>query len=300
MTVAFFLDVIYAAAIVFLAAAAVLLAWRAHSVWRRAVATLLWLAAAGLGYTFWSRVSLPRIDVAGAAQEATAGAAPALAPASAPAPSPAPAPAVAADAEKPQTAPPARKVSKRRAAAVPPAASTPAPPSAQPEGERQPLPATPPPVLLTPPPVPAPPPRAILPANTTVVVHLARPLSTERSRKGDTFVATLDEALVADGYVIADKGAKVEGVVERSQRAGRFRGGSELAIALVRLEASDGQKLAISTDSYEVERERSQGVLGAIVAGGASLVTRGKDAAIPAEARLGFTLRRPLEVWRRP
>jgi hypothetical protein len=158
------------------------------------------------------------------------------------------------------------------------------------------------------------------------MVRTQNTLSTERNFKGDTFSTTLDEPLTADGYVIAEKGAEVEGRIVRSERAGRVEGVSDLAVELVRLHTSDGQKLSIATNLHEVQGARSRGsdakkvgaaagiggIIGAIAGGGKGaaigagvgagagggtvLATRGKDALIPSESRLSFQLRAPVDV----
>ena len=168
-----------------------------------------------------------------------------------------------------------------------------------------------------------------IPAGTTLVIRTQNTLSTERNFKGDTFSASLDAPLVVDGFVIAERGADVEGTISVAQKAGRVEGLSELGIELVRLRASDGQKLSISTNVHQVHGERSRGsdvkkvgaatgigaIIGAIAGGGkgaaigagvgagagtgAVLATRGKDVVIPSESRLTFRLRAPVEVTER-
>src|SRR5581483_10724671 len=180
------------------------------------------------------------------------------------------------------------------------------------------------------PPVSSAPAHVTLPAGTQIVVRTQNTLSTERNVSGDTFVATLDEPLVAGGFVIAEKGAQVEGVVSRAVRAGRVEGISELAIELVRLHTSDGQTVAIATDLHDAQGQRSRGsdakkigaatgigaIIGAIAGGGrgaaigagvgagagggAVLATRGKDVSIPSESRLVFRLKTPVEITERP
>src|SRR5262249_22924414 len=205
------------------------------------------------------------------------------------------------------------------------AAPAPAPPVAP---APAPIAETPP---ATPPaPPPPPPPRHVtIPAGTAIIVRTQNTLSSERNLKGDTFTATLEEPLIADGLALAEKGAQVEGVVTRSQRAGRVEGVSELSIELVRLHTSDGQKVSIATNLHEVQGERSRGsdakkiavatgigaIIGAIAGGGKGaaigagtgagagtgvvLATRGKPTVIPSESVLTFHVRAPVEVTER-
>ena len=168
-----------------------------------------------------------------------------------------------------------------------------------------------------------------IPAGTLVVIRTQNTLSTDRNFNGDTFAATLDQPLVVDGFVIAERGAEVEGRIVRSEKAGRVEGLSDLSIELVRLRTSDGQRLSIATEPHEVRGPRTRGsdakkvgigaglgaIIGAIAGGGRGaavgagaggaagggvvLATRGEPAVIPSESRLTFHLRTPVEVTER-
>jgi hypothetical protein len=82
---------------------------------------------------------------------------------------------------------------------------------------------------------------------------LQHTLSSERNEPGDDFPATLDEPLIVDGLIVADRGAQVEGRIVDSQRAGRLKGVSHLSCELSRLHTDDGQWIDLKTS--EVERE---------------------------------------------
>jgi hypothetical protein len=139
-------------------------------------------------------------------------------------------------------------------------------------------------------------------------------------------MGTLDKELVVDGFVIAERGARVEGRVVSSDRGGRVKGTSILAIELTRLHTSDGQVVRIETDSWEKHSEPEHmadaakvggaaavgaviggiagggkgAAIGAGVGGGAGagdvLLTRGKPATLPSETRLSFRLRTPVTI----
>jgi len=166
-------------------------------------------------------------------------------------------------------------------------------------------------------------------AGMLIPVRLVDGLSTERNTPGDLFTATLDKELVVDGFVIAERGARVEGRVASSDRGGRVNGLASLAVELTRLRLSDGQWVALPTDSFERRAEPSHrddatkvgagAALGAIIgaiagggkgaaigagAGGAAgagtvMATRGKAAALPSETRLSFRLRAPVTITER-
>ena len=56
-------------------------------------------------------------------------------------------------------------------------------------------------------------------AGTMIPVRLVDGLTSERNLPGDSFTATLDKELVVDGFVIAERGARVEGGWWRAIRA---------------------------------------------------------------------------------
>src|ERR1035437_6127646 len=188
--------------------------------------------------------------------------APALAPVLAQAPAPAPTPAPV-----PVPEPAAPKAPARPSPYVPPLAGNPEPvavaqdepapevappvagPAAQPPKEEPAPPAQPvPPVRVepenvTPPPPPPPEPHKVtLNAGMLLPVRLVDGLSSGRNAPGDAFLATLDKELVVDGFVIAERGARVEGRVVASDRGGKVKGVAGIAGELTRLHTSDGQE----------------------------------------------------------
>lgn len=207
-------------------------------------------------------------------------------------------------------------------------------PAVRPEPVRE----APAPVVVTPParqepehetPAPPPPPephKVTLNAGMLIPVRLVDGLSTERNAPGDTFMGTLDRELVADGFVIAERGARVEGRVVSADRGGKVRGVSGLAVELTRIRTSDGQNVAIQTDSFERHAQQEHlkdaekvgagaavgAIIGAIAGGGKGaaigagvgggagagdvLLTRGKPVALPSETRISFRLRLPVRV----
>ena len=124
------------------------------------------------------------------------------------------------------------------------------------------------------PPPPEPPHTVTLNTGLLIPVRLADWLLSERNVPGDPFIATLDQELVADGFVIAERGARVEGRVVAVDRGVRVRGLATLAVELTRLSTSDGQRVPIRTDSFERRTP-----------------TRGTPPTLPSEARLDFRLR---------
>ena len=179
-------------------------------------------------------------------------------------------------------------------------------------------------------PLPPPPPNKVtLNAGTPIPVRLIDGLSSERNKPGDAFTATLDKELVVDGFVIAERGARVEGRVVAADRGGKVKGVAALAVELTRIHMSDGQIVAVATDSFEKHAAQTQrqdaekvgagaaigAVIGAIAGGGKGaaigagvgggagagdvLLTRGAPATLPSETRITFRLRAPVTITER-
>jgi hypothetical protein len=246
----------------------------------------------------------------------------------APTPEPAPAPEATPAPVRPSVAVAAKpKVSKPRVTSrpvsleVPPQQPDPAPVVAQtPE----------PPPMDAPAPAPAPaipqPHTVTIPAGTSLAVRLTEKLSTEHNFTGDTFRAALDKPIILDGFIIADRGAKVLGRIVKAQKPGKMEGIAELSLVLTEVSTTDGQRVAIDTNeslrkgpsntNEEVIKMAGGAALGAIIgalagggrgaaigagAGGAAgtgavLLGKGKPAVIQNETRLTFELANPVTI----
>ncbi|MBN9660902.1 MAG: hypothetical protein J0H49_22100 [Acidobacteria bacterium] len=186
--------------------------------------------------------------------------------------------------------------------------------------------AAPPIVRPEPKPAPRQPHSVTIPAGTMITVRLREELSTKHSQDGQNFTATLDQPLVVDGFVIAERGSSQRGRIVELDRAGRVKGRAALAVELTELNTADGQKIALKTDSFRKEAESGMkgdmaktgvaagigAAIGAIAGGGKGaaigagiggaagaggvLATRGKDASLPSETRLTFRLKEPLTL----
>jgi hypothetical protein len=156
--------------------------------------------------------------------------------------------------------------------------------------------------------------------------RLSETLESDKMQPGDSFFAVLDSPLVVEGLVIAEKGARLEGRVVEVEQAGRVKGRAALGIQLVRLHTSDGQRVAIQTETFRKEAEATKredaakvglgaglgAAIGAIAGGGkgaaigaaaggaagtgAVLATRGKPVVIPVETRIDFRLNHPVTI----
>ena len=165
-----------------------------------------------------------------------------------------------------------------------------------------------------------------MPAGTLVSVRLMEKISTETHSSGDTFSATLDQPLIVDGLVIAERGSRAEWRVVESTPSGRVKGLASLVVQLTQVHTADGQRIGIQTETFTREAEKSTksdaakvgvgaaigAAIGAIAGGGKGaaigagaggaagagtvLATRGKPAELPSETRLSFKLSEAVTV----
>ena len=117
-------------------------------------------------------------------------------------------------------------------------------------------------------------------AGRIFAVRTAEPLSSRRSQKGDVFIANLDQRLMADGFVIAERGARCEG---RVIEAGKIKGTWQLVLELTGITTTDGQKIAIHTMPF-VKRD---------------LNSRERDYGLPPRSSVPFKLDQPVTVIER-
>ena len=145
-------------------------------------------------------------------------------------------------------------------------------------------------------------------------------ISAAHYQVGDRFLATLDRPLVVDGWIIAEKGSRLEGRVVQSTPPDRGNSGSHLEVELVKLSLADGQHIQIRTETYKKEGASSTGndvakiatgtvlgtAIGAAAGGGkgaaigagigtvagvaGAAITHGKPAEIPVESRISFRI----------
>ncbi|HET7218832.1 MAG TPA: hypothetical protein VFJ02_12340 [Vicinamibacterales bacterium] len=176
-------------------------------------------------------------------------------------------------------------------------------------------------------PAPPPPPRSFtLAAGHPIAVYTTTTLSTKTNQTGEKFAATLAEAITEDDWVIAKKGARVEGVIVDADEGSRVKGVASITVALDSLTLADGQIVDLATSSFTRQAKSTKGkdakkigiatgvgaAVGAIAGGGkgaaigagigggagtgAVLATRGDPAVIPAETRIRVTLKTPVTI----
>lgn len=214
------------------------------------------------------------------------------------------------------------------ASVIPPSAPEPtAPPQEAPPPQPDPPPSAPP-ERPSPPPPPEPA-RVTLTPGTMLSVRINQTLASDRSRVGDIFGGTLDQPIEINGFVVAERGARVEGRVSDVQEAGRVKGLAQINLELTRLHTADGQSIAIRTAQFVKEGPASKKedaekigggavlgtIIGAIAGGGKGAAigaaaggvagagtvaaTRGKPAMLPVETRVTFRIDQPVEITER-
>lgn len=170
------------------------------------------------------------------------------------------------------------------------------------------------------------PPHLTLKAGTYVTVRTSQWLSSDRNKQGDAFMATLQQPIVVDGFVVAQRGQTVYGRVSEAQKAGRVEGTSRLGLQLTQLSLVDGNQAPVQSQMVTRNGQTSVGrdafaigattglgaAIGAGVNGGVGagvgagagavvgiigvLLTRGKPTVIYPESVVTFQIQAPLDI----
>jgi hypothetical protein len=145
-------------------------------------------------------------------------------------------------------------------------------------------------------------PAAEIAAGTALTVRMIDEVDSGRHSAGQSFRGTLDKALVVDGVTVLEKGTAVTARLEEVSEAGRFRGKSMLALALVSF-TRDGSPLEIRTfrsvTTGGAPWKRNGAIAdGAAAAGGGAfrVLRKAKALRIPPESLVKFTLAYPLSL----
>jgi hypothetical protein len=171
-------------------------------------------------------------------------------------------------------------------------------------------------------PKPAP---VVVPAGTVLTVRLGEAVGSKISQTGQTFSATLANAVEVDGKAVIQAGATASGTVVDAKPLGRFKGGASLTVKLTSISVN-GTDRPIQTSSVG-RTEKGKGkrtatmigggagvgaligglagggkgaAIGALAGAGAGTAgtayTGNKDVVLPAESALSFKLEQPLEI----
>jgi hypothetical protein len=169
-----------------------------------------------------------------------------------------------------------------------------------------------------------------LPAGTVIPVRTTTELSTKTLADGSVFDAVLEKGILVDGTLVAPQGAHVTGVVVSSDPGGKVKGVASLEVTIRQIAGVKDQTIRVKANTFSTAANTSKGrdakrtgimagagaAIGAIAGGGkgaaigagvgaatgvgANMATRGKDAVIPAETLIEFTLAAPTTVVVQP
>jgi hypothetical protein len=164
-----------------------------------------------------------------------------------------------------------------------------------------------------------------LPAGTNLVVRMIDGVDSSVNHVGQTFAASLDDAVTVNGSPAIPRGADVVVKLVNAKESGTFTGRSELALSLASVKVN-GRVVDVNTETVSREsqargndtatRAAGGGVAGAVVgaiagggkgaavgaaAGGAAgagseVITKGPQVKIPSETRLTFVLDSPVKI----
>lgn len=147
--------------------------------------------------------------------------------------------------------------------------------------------APPPPPPLPPPP---PPPPVVVPAGTILTVRVNQAISTKSVKTGTTFTGSVMTPITLDGKMVIPARSEVTGIVSDAKKAGKFKGGASLTLALDSLTVN-GHRYNVVTEYFSKDSvgkgKRTTGmVLGGTGVGAAigGIAGGGKGAAIGALA----------------
>ena len=164
-----------------------------------------------------------------------------------------------------------------------------------------------------------------IPANTSVVIRLIDPVDSKTDSLGQSYRASIDQPIYANGLQAVPRGADAVLKLVDSHQAGRFAGKTALTLRLdsfvmnghsYEVLGSDITKVSSSRTGRSAEVIGGAAALGALVGGlagggtgaaigagsgaaigtGAQVFTPGQRIKLPSESRLTFTLTQPVSV----
>jgi hypothetical protein len=164
-----------------------------------------------------------------------------------------------------------------------------------------------------------------VPTGSKIVIRMIDSVNSERSKIGDNFIATVDEAVLVGGVEVIPRNADIRGRISNVNEAGRVAGAAQLGLELTQVTVN-GIPYSMTTSEYAEAGEARGGqtakraaggaaigaVIGAIAGGGkgaaigagvggggataVQVMTKGEKLNIPSETKLEFTLRSPLVI----
>jgi len=164
-----------------------------------------------------------------------------------------------------------------------------------------------------------------LPEGTVVAITLDQAISSEDSRSGQSFDATVSDAIVVDGKTVVPKGSRATGRIVEAESSGRLHNPGRLVLDLAAIEVG-GTRYDIDTGNANREGKShtknnvifigggsaAGAIIGGIVGGGkgaaigaaagagggtATAAATGKnEVRLPAETHLRFPLSEPVTI----
>lgn len=164
----------------------------------------------------------------------------------------------------------------------------------------------------------------VVPAGTVLTIRTNQALSTKNVQTGTAFTGSVMTPISLEGKTVIPAGAEVTGIVRDAKKAGKFKGGASLTLALDSVTVN-GHKYNIVTEYFAQESQgkgkRTTGMIvggsgaGAAIGGlagggkGAAIgalagatagtigaITGNRDIELPAESALTFKLDEPLTL----
>jgi BON domain len=175
-----------------------------------------------------------------------------------------------------------------------------------------------------PPPPPPPPQPVVVPAGTILTIRTNQALSTKNVQTGTAFTGTVMTPISLGGKMVIPKGSDVTGVVQDAKKAGKFKGGASLTLALDSVTVN-GHHYNIVTEYFAQESKGKGKRTAAMIGGGTGVgaaigglagggkgaaigaltgaaagtigsMTGNRDIELPAESALTFKLDQPLTL----
>jgi len=171
---------------------------------------------------------------------------------------------------------------------------------------------------------PPPPPPIVVPAGTMLTIRTGQALGSKTSPVGTAFTGSVATPITIDAKMVIPAGSPITGTVTHAKKAGRFKGGAELALAIDSV-TINGHQYNIETELFSQastgKGKRTAGMvaggagagaaigglagggkgaaIGALVgvtAGTIGATTGNRDINLPAESAVSFRLVQPLTV----
>jgi hypothetical protein len=166
---------------------------------------------------------------------------------------------------------------------------------------------------------------SLVPAGTTITVRMIDAVNSDQTRVGQTFRASVDEAVLVDGQAVIPRGSDAVVKLVEDKESGKIEGRTVLTLVLQQV-MTNGRTIDLTTGDVS-QSSGSRGArsgkvigglaaLGAIVGGiagggkgaaigagsgaavgtGVQVMTKGQTVKIPSETRLTFTLQQPAQL----